>query len=375
MSKIKRGISLYSYQQTQFFKILDVWQQIQEVRENLKTDGIEIISETTIKGYPFPSNVWVDKWHKTIEKYNMNTVTYDAHVDVLQFRDHLMDYDECADRLKRDLRIAKRLGFKIVRTHSSHKMDVMLKALRVAEEVDIPMAIEIHAPMSLYGPEATEVIEYVQKTGTKHLGIYPDFGIFQVRIQKPVEDWYLRQGCSPEVIALAQKICDENLINQIDPNLHQFNTASFYHELINNGSISKDAPPILVKGLQKYVNFIKAALENKIKPVEWDLFSWPFKMHICTGKELIELAPYINGFHGKFYDMTEIPGQPGKYEDISIDYKTPIESLKKAGWEGYICSENEGQRHYQDLSFEFYQDEIEQARRHHKMLARLIEAG
>lgn len=73
--------------------------------------------------------------------------------------------------------------------------------------------------------------------------------------------------------------------------------------------------------------------------------------------------------------MTEVPGQPGNYEDISIDYKTPIEFLKKAGWKGYICSENEGQRHYQDLSFEFYQDEIEQARRHHKMLAGLIEAG
>lgn len=113
---MKRGVSLYSYQQAQFFKELDVWEQIREVREGLGTDGIEIISEQTIKGYPFPCDAWTDKWFETMEKYQMRAVTYDPHIDVLQFRDHVMDYDEAADRLKRDLRLAKKLGFQIVRT-------------------------------------------------------------------------------------------------------------------------------------------------------------------------------------------------------------------------------------------------------------------
>ena len=36
---IKRGVSLYSYQQSQFFKKLDWKAQIREVREGLGTDG------------------------------------------------------------------------------------------------------------------------------------------------------------------------------------------------------------------------------------------------------------------------------------------------------------------------------------------------
>ena len=42
MGKIKRGVSLYSYQQSQFFKELDLEGQIREVGTNLfGADGIE----------------------------------------------------------------------------------------------------------------------------------------------------------------------------------------------------------------------------------------------------------------------------------------------------------------------------------------------
>ena len=155
---VQRGVSLYSYQQTQFFGILNLWEQIREVREGVGTDGIEIISQQSIKGYPFPSNAFVDKWHETMTRYGMTAVAYDPHLDVLQFRDHVMDHDESAERLKRDIRIAHRLGFGIVRTHSSMPLEVQLKALPLAEELGMRMALEIHAPMSLTGPEATAII-------------------------------------------------------------------------------------------------------------------------------------------------------------------------------------------------------------------------
>lgn len=367
---IKRGVSLYSYQQAQFFKELDVWEQIREVREGLGTDGIEIISEQTIKGYPFPCDAWTDKWFETMEEYQMRAVTYDPHIDVLQFRDHIMDYDEAADRLKRDLRLAKKLGFQIVRTHSSHKMEIMKKALPLAEELGIPMALEVHAPMSLHGPEVTEILEYIEKTGTKFLGIVPDFSIFQVRIQKPVADWYIRRGCAPETVDFAQKICDDHVLDQIDDRLRSFQSMDSYNAYVLDG-VEKEGPPGLFDKIREYIELIKKHVPNPT-PLDWDLFGWPLKMPHCTGRELEEMAPHVLSCHGKFYDMTEIPGCPGQYEDVSIDYKTPVEALKRGGFQGYINSENEGQRHYQDMTKEFYSDDIEQCRRHHEMLKRLI---
>ena len=76
--------------------------------------------------------------------------------------------------------------------------------------------------------------------------------------------------------------------------------------------------------------------------------------------------------HGKFYDMTEIPGEPGHYEDKSIMYKEVIDILKTTDWEGYIDSEFEGQRSRQDMGREGLVDEVDQVRKNHEMLKRLI---
>jgi hypothetical protein len=95
-------------------------------------------------------------------------------------------------------------------------------------------------------------------------------------------------------------------------------------------------------------------------------------IEVCSLPCIEDFLPHTFGFHGKFYDMTEIPGRPGEYEDRAVDYVTPIEALRRGGFDGYINSENEGQRHFQDMDFEHYSDDVRQVRRHHEMLKRLI---
>ncbi len=70
-------------------------------------------------------------------------------------------------------------------------------------------------------------------------------------------------------------------------------------------------------------------------------------------------------------DFMAIPGKPGCFEDVSIDYETPMKYLREHGYEGYINSEYEGQRDQQDRGIEFLPNEAEQVRRHHEMLRRL----
>jgi hypothetical protein len=70
--------------------------------------------------------------------------------------------------------------------------------------------------------------------------------------------------------------------------------------------------------------------------------------------------------------MSEIPGKPGCYQDISIDYEGPIGFLKESGYEGYINSEYEGQRRFQDRGVEDLISEVDQVRKHQEMLKRLL---
>lgn len=79
MGKIKRGVSLYSYQQSQFFKELDLEGQIREVGTNLfGADGIELLDEQGLRKYPNPPEEFFTQWYGWMEKYHTTPVTMDV---------------------------------------------------------------------------------------------------------------------------------------------------------------------------------------------------------------------------------------------------------------------------------------------------------
>lgn len=375
MGKIKRGVSLYSYQQAQFFKELDLEGQIREVGTNLfGADGIELLDEMGLKKYPNPPKEFFGQWFSWMEKYNTTPVTMDVFCDVLQFRDHVMSISECADRLKQDIRLAKNLGFKNVRTLATTPVEVMIEALPVAEECDIRLGKEIHAPIPLNGQFVNEIVEYCQKTGTKHLGIVPDWGIFAYRPSEVTLDWYVRQGAKRESCDLVTEICMDNYLgksdelNNIDLSLYSAgNVESMFHRYLKHG----DAPKDLIPAFNKMQSMIRNHVPGYTE-IDFEVMGQALLLSRTKAEDLKELMPYVVSIHGKFYNMSEVPGKPGTYQDISMDYEGPIRFLKENGYEGYINSEYEGQRRFQDRDETYLISEVDQVRKHQEMLKRLL---
>ena len=146
---IKRGVSLYSYQQEQFFKRMTLRDMVKEVHDNLKTDGIEIIDQAVVRQYPYPSDEFVAEFRDLMAEFDMTAVTMDIYLDTLQFRDHVMTHKEAAERLVRDIRLAAKLGFQNVRCLCSVPIDVIEMALPAAEEYGVRIGKEIHAPFNI----------------------------------------------------------------------------------------------------------------------------------------------------------------------------------------------------------------------------------
>lgn len=348
---IKRGVSLYSYQQAQFFKKMTWKDQIVEVHDNLKTDGIEIIDEQLIRNYPFPSDEFIYDWNNFIARYNMQPVTMDIYLDVHQFRDHVMNHREAAERLKNDIKLAARMGFKNVRPLCLVPIDVIEMALETAEKYDVRMGKEIHAPLPIRpgakkqptkGMAAAldfrmtdQIIELAQKTGSKHVGLVPDFGIFQHSPSQVAIDYAKRHTKNPDIIDFILEHSREYEYDDLDALLAE----KFPGHDLDMGTIER-----------------MSLHESSAKP-----------------EDIIDVIPYIVSIHGKFYNMTEIPGRPGCYEDKAIDYETPMKYLRENGFDGYIDSEFEGQRDQQDIGYENLVDEVDQVRKHHEMLKRLSE--
>lgn len=346
---IKRGISSYSYQQEMFFHRMDLKGMIREVHDNLGCDGIEIIDEMIVRDYPYPSERFYDEWHQAMDEYNMNAVTMDVFLDVHQFRNHVMTHEEAAERLKRDIVLAHNMGFKNIRCLCLVPIDVIEMALPTAEKYDVRIGKEIHAPLSIkYGASASmeedlvldprsvdQIIDLANKTGSRHVGLVPDMGIFQHSPTKGAIEYQRRNAKDPEVVD---------------------------YILECRGKMSEEEILANVKAQYPDSGYTNKRAIHDLAITE-----------MCSQPEdLIDIIPYIVSIHGKFYGMEEIAGQPGHYEDPSINYADPIRILKEHGYNGYINSEYEGQRDKQDLPKDQMADEIEEVRRHHSMLRDLI---
>jgi len=345
-SEIKRGVSLYSYQQADFFHQMTWKDQIREVANNLNgATGIEIISECTIPHYPNPPESFIHEWNNEISRWGLTAVTMDTYMDTLQFRDHVLTIGECAERLKIDLHLAKKLGFRNMRLCHNVPMAAVKMVLPLAEDLDVRMTNEIHAPSTIkptpgvnWGETVARDVAFIEKTGTKHYGLQPDMGIFQNKPSR-VSIGYALRGIGynrEESLQRAEEIIDR--FSEMDRDAFKGWMMENYKDLMESRMGSH-----ILRG-------------NSAEPVE-----------------LYSIFQYIFCIHGKFYEMTEIPGKPGQYEDRSIMYKEVIDILNDCGYDGYIDSEYEGQRSQQDMGYEGLPNEVEEVRRHHEMLKRLIE--
>jgi hypothetical protein len=371
---MKRGVSLYSYQQSQFFKELDLEAQIREVGQHLYgADGVEIIDEMSLH-YPDPGEDFTRQWFGWMERYGTVPVTMDVGMDVLQFRDHVMSFDECADRLRHDIQLAKSLGFRNVRTLSVVPLEIIAKALPLAESLDIKLGREIHQPMTLEGHQVQEIIDYIEQTGTSHLGIVPDLGIFQTRPSEVLLAWFERRGAEPEA---SQASVDLALLLErgegpftIDMSLHTAgNLRSEFGRFLKTGCCE----PEFTDAFTGVRRFTDKHVEDP-QGIDYTVVAEALMLSRTSPDTLRELAGHVVNVHGKFNNMSPVPGHPGQFQDISIDYPSALRALAGGGFEGYVDSEYEGQRYSQDGGREDLMNEVEQVRRHQEMLRRLTAA-
>lgn len=369
---IKRGVSLYSYQQSHFFKDLSLEEQIAEVGENIPgADGIEIVDEMSLR-YPDPGQKFVDHWFDLMDQHGTVPVAMDVGMDVLQFRDHVMTIDECGERLRNDVLLAKRLGFSVVRVLSTTPLAVMKGALDLAEKHDIRLGKEVHQPMSLEGPQVTEILDFVTQTGCHHMGIVPDFGIFQYRPSEALLKWFQRKGAQITACEAAENLSDlirkGDVGNRFDVSLHTAgNIRSDFRQFLKSG----DSPAECTIAFHGIRDFTEQHV-NAPAEVDYLVVGEALTFSDTSAETLRQISKHVVSVHGKFYEMSEIDGHPGEYHDRSIDYDAAVGALKAGGFSGYLNSEYEGQRYYQDRTRADLMSEVDQVRKHQKMLARLL---
>ena len=324
MSNIKRGISLYSFQEEMFLGRMSV-EDVVAFGASIGAHGIEILPEQNMPTFPNITDQQIGEWQDMLARHGAHFTCYDMFLDTKRRKDRLMSDEEQVESIQRDLVLCNRLGIKAMRILIFVRPDILEKCVPLAEKLDVHMGVEVHAPWYLDHAWILRTIEVADRLKTKHLGILPDMGIFMKHYPPAFRARFERQGARPEV---TQFIVDQ----------HEQKVMCEY--------------TIYEVAVKMQGNKAEVAMAETLRHAPY-----------ANPKRIADFAPYFRHIQAKFYEMNE------DYTDPALAYVEVIPELVKAGWEGTLSSEYEGNRWIQDVH---EVDSREQVRRQHVMFERLI---
>jgi len=325
MATIKRGVSLYSFQNETFLGLMNLEDCIRTCAD-MGAMGIEIVGEQTFWGHPEQPvpDAEIEHWHALMKRYGTVPVSHDFMLDYKRYKGREMPFDEQVASVRNDIDFGARLGMKYVRALVSIAPEVLVAAAPYAEEKGVVILIEVHAPLHFDHPWIIRHAEAFEKSGSKALGFLPDMGMFLHAFPPVWKERFLRMGVPRKIADYIEKAYADRVLSE--------------YVVLNVREMGGEGPALgMVETLRH-----NAAFEPK---------------------RMLDYMPRIHNIHGKFYEVTEDLFEP------SIPYDQIVGVLKQGGYDGYICSEYEGNRWIEDAH---EVDSVEQVRRHHAMLKQLI---
>lgn len=347
---IKRSVSLYSYQDEYYNKQLDLEGCLRETAKTGAT-GVELLAEQMIRKFPLPieDERFREQWFGWLKKYNLEPSCYDSFLENHIYDNRMLTLSEQVDMMKRDIRLASMLGFKNLRTLVSTPMDVIEGSLEYAEQMNVKIGLEVHAPFSLNSGWADGYMDMIRKTGTKYFGFIPDMGIFCKNIPDVVRDKARRHGAKEECI----KIVDDAYAKRIEKGF-----VKIKYDL-DLGKANMEYR--MANGMAEMMDAVKAAGGGQ---ADLAYAGSSFTYSWSNPQDIIDNIDYIFHTHAKFYNMSK------DYVETAVAIPEVVDAFKKAGYKGFLSSEYEGGEH---LRADMEVDSIEQVRRHQEALKRAIE--
>lgn len=305
MSKIKTCVSLYSLQDEYLNHRMDL-EQIMDFVKETGAEGVEILPDQMLKNTPEPSGEELAKWERCLEKTGLTPVVADVFLNTNLYKNRTLTHRECIDLLVKEIKLAHRMGIRLIRLVSMVPYWVLEPLLPYCEEYDVTVALEIHAGMAFDVPETIAFINEMKRLDSKYVGLVIDTGIFCKRFPRVVRAYEMSVGCSAA------------LFDYIEA---QFTETGDLHQTLKK--TGGKLPPEVDAQLSDH--------DRMMFPVMDGYENYPYEA-------LDEYMPYIKHFHFKMFEMTE------EGPEYSMDYKALLQYLHSRGYDGYVSTEYEGNR-------------------------------
>ncbi|GGI47468.1 sugar phosphate isomerase/epimerase [Agromyces flavus] len=264
--------------------------------------GIEIVASQVLPTYPVVSDGFVRTWRDAFDRHGFDASSFGANLDMGRRRDRDMTPDEEFAFSETLFRGAAKLGFPLVRIQSA-KPELLRRLLPVAEELNLKLGYEIHAPLGPNADPILKVRETYAELDSPLLGFVADFSSTMHAMSPTLLRAVRRAGLDDEAIDRLQAIW------------------------------ATDAP--MRERQEEFIGYLRG---RDFDPGRLGSFAHlAFNMHgHVDPREWADIMPQILHVHAKFYDIDEQGQEP------AIDYPELVRVFVEGGYRGYWSSEWEG---------------------------------
>ncbi len=296
---IKRSVTIYSWHR-QVEAGMMTWEDCIKAAVKMGCNGLELLGQLYFRYCPEALPEDIDSWNEMMFKYGTKTICHDFFVDMTMYNHRRLTVREGVDIIRRHALFAKSIGCPIIRCGGTATPQIAKAAIPVLEDLGIKMGQELHNGASSYAmPWTQELINVIEQSGSKYLGIIPDMSMFTKRIGERNIQNGIRQGV------------DEKFAREIADLFERVPNEEFRKHCVDIMDNTKDEAVISWLGMVHRMEYFDPDI-------------------------LREYAPITVHCHGKFYEMDE------NNEETIIDYPGILKALVDGGYDGYISAEYEG---------------------------------
>lgn len=302
---IRLGVSLYSFTNEFLGRSHDLPALLRETAARGLGPGLEAVGFQSFRSFPDVPEPEAARFRETVEAAGLRPTCLGITADrFLRPGQPVPDHD-LIEYHAGQMRSARRLGFSLVRFQHAATPNVIRALVPLAEELNLRMGLEVHAPLFLDHPVIMGYREMFEAADSPFLGFIPDFGA-AARAVPDTQTSYFRDELRAPAVAIDRAL-------------------ELWHDdgLTPPERVAAFADWCAVQGVEdRLVSEISLifGIIGRGDPARWS-----------------EIMPQVLHLHAKFYDCDPTTG-----EDPSIDTAANLAPFIAAGWQGDLSSEWEG---------------------------------
>jgi hypothetical protein len=268
--------------------------------------GLEVIGFQSFRGFPRISDDLERRFLHLVDEHGWELSCLDANVDVAVRADRFLDEDEIVEYVGAQLETAARLGFPVLRIQNAATPPVIERLLPKAEQLDVKLGMEIHAPETVHSSWVLALRELYARLDSPYVGFIPDFGASTRGISPSVFDVFRAKGVSEELLEEIAARWDELGSREFEAHEEIGNFIGLAHSMgAGDHAVNLAVFAVGIHGHQD--------------PQAWK-----------------EILPDVVHVHGKFFAIDQDGREP------VVPVEELVDVLVDGGYGGYISSEYEG---------------------------------